>query len=171
MRQIINFKKYFEPLQVRASTDTENLGVIPMRRCWEIADQLGLDVVGIQSQSNPPVIKITDYGKFKYAQQLQAKEAKAKAKASQVKLHEIKIKPGIDTRDLEIKVGKIKEFLLAGDKVKFIMSFRGRENAHPEIGHRIVVQVLEDLKTLCVVEQRPTSEGRSILTILAPLRK
>lgn len=113
-----------------------------------------------------PIVKIMDYSKFRFEQLKKAKDAKKKQKVVHIK--EVKIRPGVGEHDYEHKIKHAKEFLEKGDKVKFTMVFRGREIVHTEIGMKILVNILEDLKEISVVEKRPSHEGRNMTMILSP---
>ena len=170
MRSLIGFNRRGLPTNVRVSLDDgSQLGVMPIREAFRISDERGLDLVCINSNAEPPICKITDYGKFKYQQKQKEKENKRKQVVVETK--EIKLRPKIDKHDLDIKVRQMTEFLSSGNRVKISLSFRGRENAHPEIGFDVINYVLEQLKTFSVVEFKPTMEGKTITTILNPVKK
>jgi len=132
----------------------------------ERARQSGLDLVEISPNSAPPVCKILDYGKFKYEAQKRANQARKKQKTFDVK--EIKMRPGIDQHDYEVKMRAIGKFLDSGDKVKVTMRFRGREMAHQEIGMAVLMRVRDDLEEIAKVEQLPKLEGRQMTMVVAP---
>ena len=133
-----------------------------------MADQQGLDLVEITPNATPPVCKIMDYGKFKYDESIKAKKARKAQKVAQVK--EIKFHPGTDTGDLEHKLRQIRQFLADGAKVKLTLQFRGRENAHKELGEDMIARVLEMLKDECFVEQAPKTLGRIHGCLIGPPR-
>jgi translation initiation factor IF-3 len=143
-----------------------NRGVVPTHEALAIAREAGLDLVEISPNTNPPVTKILDYGKFKYQAQKKAAEARKKQKTVEVK--EIKLRPGIDTHDYEVKMRSMKRFFEEGDKVKVTLRFRGREMAHQDLGYKLLQRVREDVAPLAKVEAEPMSEGRQIVMILAP---
>lgn len=143
-----------------------NRGVVPTHEALALARGVGLDLVEIAPNSSPPVAKILDYGKFKYQAQKKAAEARKKQKTVEVK--EIKLRPGIDTHDYEVKMRSMKRFFEEGDKVKVTLRFRGREMAHQDLGYKLLQRVREDVADLAKVEAEPTSEGRQIVMILAP---
>ncbi len=126
----------------------------------------GLDLVEISPNADPPVVKILDYGKFKYEAQKRANEARKKQKVIEVK--EIKMRPGIDTHDYDVKMRQVKSFLGEGDKVKITLRFRGREMAHQELGMKILDRVREDTEELAKVEAYPKLEGRQMIMVIAP---
>ena len=134
------------------------IGVMPTGQAQRLADQQGLDLVEITPNATPPVCKIMDYGKFKYDESIKAKKARKAQKVTQVK--EIKFHPGTDTGDLEHKLRQIRQFLGSGAKVRLTLQFRGRENAHKELGEDMIARVLEMLKDECTVEQAPKTLGR-----------
>ena len=142
------------------------LGVLSVQDALERARQSGLDLVEISPNSAPPVCKILDYGKFKYEAQKRANQARKKQKTFDVK--EIKMRPGIDQHDYEVKMRAIGKFLDSGDKVKVTMRFRGREMAHQEIGMAVLMRVRDDLEEVAKVEQLPKLEGRQMTMVVAP---
>ena len=142
------------------------LGVLSVQDALERARQSGLDLVEISPNSAPPVCKILDYGKFKYEAQKRANQARKKQKTFDVK--EIKMRPGIDQHDYEVKMRAIGKFLDSGDKVKVTMRFRGREMAHQEIGMGVLMRVRDDLEEAAKVEQLPKLEGRQMTMVVAP---
>lgn len=146
--------------------DGEQLGVISISDALRRAQEADLDLVEVAASANPPVCKIIDYGKFRYDQTKREKESK---KAQHViKVKEVKLKPNIDTHDLETKMRKAKDFLTKGNKVKITCTFRGREMAHTEIGFKLVKEVLEELEEVATVESPPKMLGRMIQAVLAP---
>jgi len=131
-----------------------------------IARQKGLDLVEIAATATPPVCRIMDFGRYQYQEQKRARQAKKHQKVIEVK--EIKFRPKVDEHDYQFKKKHIERFLGEGDKVKATIFFRGRENAHPEIGRRILERLLGDLGEIAVTEQEPQKEGNQLHTILAP---
>jgi len=129
------------------------------------AIEAGLDLVEISPLAVPPVCRIMDYGKFKYAESKKQHEAKLKQK--QVQIKEIKFRPGTDEGDYNIKLRNLIKFLNEGDKTKITLRFRGREMAHQEIGMRLIQRVRDDLEEYGVVEQFPKMEGRQMVMVLA----
>ncbi len=146
--------------------DGTNRGVTATNEAIALAREAGLDLVEISPNATPPVCKILDYGKFKYQAQKKAAEARKKQKTVEVK--EIKLRPGIDKHDYEVKMRSMKRFFEEGDKVKVTLRFRGREMAHQELGYKLLQRVREDTGTFAKVEAEPMSEGRQIVMILAP---
>lgn len=144
----------------------EQVGVVSRDDALERAADVGLDLVIVALNAEPPVCKIMDYGKFKYDEQKKKNEAKKRQKAIDVK--EIKLRPGIDTHDYEIKMRSMRKFLDEGDKVKVTLRFRGREMAHQDLGAKVLDRVREDLDGLVKVEQLPKVEGRQMVMVLAP---
>jgi len=142
------------------------LGILPLKESIEKAEGLGLDLVEVSPNAKPPVCKIIEYGKFKYAAQKKAAEARKKQKTVDVK--EIKFRPNIDTNDYEIKMRSVRKFISAGDKVKITMRFRGREMTHQDIGVKVLRRIREDLDTTVKIEQFPKLEGRQMVQIFAP---
>ncbi len=133
----------------------------------ERAANVGLDLVEISPNAKPPVCKILDYSKFRYEQKKKASEARKKQKTIDVK--EVKIRPGIEKHDYEVKMRNSRRFLEGGDKVKVTMRFRGREMAHQDIGLGLLQKMREELKEISETELQPKLEGRQMIMILAPL--
>lgn len=131
-----------------------------------MAEDAGLDLVEIAPMAAPPVCKLMDFGKFKYQEQKKAHEARLKQKQVQVK--EVKLRPGTDENDYQIKLRNLKRFLEEGDKCKVTLRFRGREMAHQEFGLRQLERVKADLEELGQVEQMPKMEGRQMIMVIAP---
>jgi translation initiation factor IF-3 len=143
-----------------------NQGAIKTRDALAQAQELGLDLVIIAANSEPPVAKMLDLGRFKYAAQKKAAEARKKQKVIEVK--EIQLRPNIDTHDYETKMKAVHRFLDDGDRVKVTMRFRGREMAHQELGMSLLVKVQTELEAKAKVESSPRSEGRQMVMVLAP---
>ncbi|HEX9447337.1 MAG TPA: translation initiation factor IF-3 [Dongiaceae bacterium] len=141
-------------------------GVISTREAITMAAEAGLDLVEISPTASPPVCKILDYGKFKYENQKRKNEAKKKQKVIEVK--EIKMRPGIDDHDYEVKMRAIHRFLEEGDKVKVTMRFRGREMVHQELGVKVLDRVKVELDAIAKVESHPKLEGRQMIMVVAP---
>ena len=140
-----------------------------VRQALYLAEEAGVDLVEIAPLAQPPVCRIMDYGKFKYQEQKRQHEQKLKQKQIQVK--EVKLRPGTDENDYQIKLRNMQRFLQDGDKVKVTLRFRGREMAHQEIGMRQIERIKTDLLEYASVEQMPKMEGRQMVMILTPLRK
>lgn len=148
------------------NVDGEMVGVISKEEGIEIAFEAGLDLVEVSPNADPPVCKVLDYGKYKYEAQKKANEARKKQKVIDVK--EIKMRPGIDEHDYQVKMRSVRRFLDEGDKVKMTIRFRGREMAHQELGMKVLDRVREDVDELAKVEQFPKSEGRLMTMVIAP---
>ena len=131
----------------------------------ELADEVGLDLVEVAPEAEPPVCKLLDFGKYKYEAQKKASEARKKQKTIDIK--EVKFRPGIDAADYEVKLRNIRRFLDVGDKVKVTMRFRGREMVHQNIGMNVLARVRDDLGELAKVEQMPKMEGRQMTMVMA----
>lgn len=144
----------------------ENLGVLYTREAREIAAEVGLDLVEISPNSDPPVCKILDLGKFKYESQKKAAAARKNQKTQDIK--EIKMRPGIDDHDYNTKLKAIQRFIEDGDKVKITLRFRGREMAHNQLGMRVMERVAADTQEYAKVEQSARMEGRQMLMVIAP---
>ncbi|KAI5916250.1 MAG: translation initiation factor IF-3 [Proteobacteria bacterium] len=144
----------------------EQLGIVSVHTALNMAEEAGLDLVEIAPMAKPPVCKLMDFGKFKYQEQKKAHEARLKQKQVQVK--EVKLRPGTDENDYQIKLRNLKRFLEEGDKCKVTLRFRGREMAHQEFGLRQLERVKADLEELGQVEQMPKMEGRQMIMVIAP---
>lgn len=144
----------------------ENRGVVATREALAEAQEAGLDLVLIAANSNPPVAKMLDLGRYKYAAQKKAAEARKKQKVIEVK--EVQMRPNIDTHDYETKMKAVHRFLDEGDRVKVTMRFRGREMAHQDIGMQLLLKVKEETDTIAKVESQPRAEGRQMVMVLAP---
>lgn len=144
----------------------ENVGVVSRLDAQERANAVGLDLVEISPDADPPVCKIMDYGKFKFEQQKKAAEARKKQKTVEIK--EIKMRPAIDDHDYEVKMRAIKRFFEDGDKVKVTLRFRGREMAHQQLGMAVMQRVKGELDEIAKVESEPRLEGRQMVMVLAP---
>ncbi len=144
----------------------ENHGVVDIDTALKMAAEATLDLVEISPNTDPPVCKILDYGKYKFEAQKKASQARKKQKVIEVK--EIKMRPGIDVHDLDVKMRAVEKFLAEGNKVKITMRFRGREMAHQELGMRVLNEVSSRVVELAKIEQTPKMEGRQIMMIIAP---
>jgi len=142
------------------------VGVIGLREAIDMAVEVGLDLVEVSPNAEPPVCKILDYGKYKYEAQKKANEARKKQKIIEVK--EIKMRPGIDDHDYEVKMKAVRRFLDDGDKVKMTIRFRGREMAHQDLGLKVLERVREEVNEIAKVEQHPRPEGRLMTMVIAP---
>ncbi len=144
----------------------EMQGVVTIRDALHAAEAAGLDLVEVSPNATPPVVKILDYGKFKYENQKKKNEARKRQKTIDVK--EIKLRPTIDDHDYEVKMRNASRFLDEGDKVKLTMRFRGRELAHQDLGMDVLNRVRDQFGDRVKVEQLPRMEGRQMIMILAP---
>ncbi len=147
----------------------QKLGVMKTKEALDIAYEKGLDLVEVAPNSNPPVCRIMDYGKYKYQQQKKLHEAKKKQKVIEVKT--IKLRPRTDDHDIQVKVKHIRKFLEKGNKVKVIVMFRGREQAHLELGEQQLKRIYESVSDVGTIEQKPKKEGRDMIMVLAPLKR
>ncbi len=147
----------------------EQLGVVSLREALEKAEELEVDLVEIAPNAQPPVCRLMDYGKFKY--QKSKKEHAAKLKQKQIQVKEVKLRPGTDENDYQIKLRNLIRFLEDGDKAKVTLRFRGREMAHQNIGLAQLKRIEADLGELAIVEQFPKLEGRQMVMMLAPKKK
>ena len=146
--------------------DGEMQGVLTVREAMQRAYAVGLDLVEISPNADPPVCKILDFGKFKYEQQKKKNEAKKKQKVIEIK--EIKVRPNIDENDYQVKMRAMKTFIEEGDKVKVTLRFRGREMAHQDIGVRVLERIRAEMDTTSKVEQMPRMENRQMVMVLSP---
>ena len=142
------------------------VGVVSRNEALERAAESNLDLVEIAANADPPVCKILDYGKFKYEEQKKKNEARKKQKVIEVK--EVKLRPGIDDHDYDVKMRAMKGFIGEGDKVKVTMRFRGRELAHQDLGMNVLMRVKTDLDELAKVEQFPKMEGKQMTMVMSP---
>ncbi|HCZ17069.1 MAG TPA: translation initiation factor IF-3 [Accumulibacter sp.] len=149
--------------------DGEALGVMSAREALSLAEEAGLDLVEIAPMARPPVCRIVDFGKFKYQEQKRQHEQRQKQKQVQVK--EVKLRPGTDENDYQIKLRNMTRFLEEEDKVKVTLRFRGREMAHQDIGMRQIERIRADLQEVALVEQMPKMEGRQMIMVLTPSKK
>jgi translation initiation factor IF-3 len=148
--------------------DGEQIGIVSIDEARERARERAMDLVEVAAEARPPVVKMMDYGKYKYEAARAAREARKKQHTIQVK--EVKFRPGIEEHDYEFKVRHARRFLDEGNKVKLTMQFRGRQVTHPEIGLEVLARVTEDLTDLGKVESQPNMEGRVMSMVLAPLK-
>ena len=144
----------------------KQLGRIAVPEAVELASAKGLDLVEVAPAATPPVCRFMDYGKFKYEEQKRRHDARKKQKTIDVK--EIKMRPGIDVHDYDVKMRSVRRFLDEGDKVKVTVRFRGREMAHQDLGLKVLERVRDELNDLVKVEQMPRSEGRMMTMVVAP---
>ena len=144
----------------------QNQGVVPFVEAMNIAEDAGLDLVEISPNASPPVCKLLDYGRFRFLEQKKQNEARKKQKTVEVK--EIKLRPGIDKHDYDVKMKAVQRFFEEGDKVKVTLRFRGREMAHQDIGFRLLERVKAETGPLAKVEAEPSMEGRQMVMVLAP---
>ncbi len=148
------------------NADGEQLGIVSAAEALAKAEEAGLDLVKIAPKAVPPVCKIMDYGKFKFEEEKREKEARKKQKVVDVK--EVRMTPGIDTHDFNVKVNSAIKFLKSGDKAKVSVRFKGRELAHTAIGNTLLERFAEDCKEFAIVEKQPKLEGRQMIMFLAP---
>jgi translation initiation factor IF-3 len=146
--------------------DGENLGVLYTREAIAQAAEVGLDLVEVSPNADPPVCKFLDIGKFKYEAQKKANLARKSQKTQEIK--EIKMRPNIDDHDYMVKMKKVAEFIDEGDKVKITLRFRGRELAHQQLGMNLLQRVQADTAETAKVEAYPRMEGRQMLMVLSP---
>ena len=141
-------------------------GVMSKYDALRLAESEGLDLVEVAPLAKPPVVKIMDFGKFKYQEQKKAAEARKHQHIIEIK--EIKLRPMIDDHDYEVKMRSMHRFFEEGDKVKITLRFRGRELAHQELGYQLLNRVKDDVTKIAKVEQEPRFEGRQVVMVLAP---
>ena len=161
------FNEFIQSPKVRVIDENgENLGVMLTAEAIEQAAEVGLDLVEISPNADPPVAKFLDIGKFKYEAQKKANAHRKNQKTQEIK--EIKMRPNIDDHDYDVKMKKIHDFIGEGDKVKVTLRFRGRELAHGQLGMNLLQRVQADVVETAKVEQHPRMEGRQMLMVLAP---
>jgi translation initiation factor IF-3 len=148
------------------SANGEQLGIKQIRDAMDYGERMDLDLVEVAPNSDPPVVRLMDYGKYKY-QKEQARKA-ARKKQVNINVREIKLRPKIGDHDFNTKRGHVERFLRGGDKVKVTIMFRGREVQHPELGERLLRRLSDDLEDLGRVESQPNLDGRNMVMILAP---
>jgi len=144
----------------------ENLGVMYTKEAMEQANELGLNLVEVSPNADPPVAKYLDVGKYRYEAQKKANAARKTQKTQEIK--EIKMRPNIDVHDYDVKMRSVTKFLEEGDKVKMTLRFRGREMAHQELGMDLLNRVRDDTAEIAKIEAYPRLEGRQMLMVLAP---
>lgn len=144
----------------------QQVGIVSLDQALEFAEEAVLDLVEIAPNAEPPVCRVMDYGKFRYA--ASKKQHHAKRRQKQIVVKEVKFRPGTDVGDYDVKLGRLKKFLEAGNKTKVTLRFRGREMNHPELGRSMLSRVEQDLADIAVVEQEPVMEGRQMVMLLAP---
>ena len=144
----------------------QNRGVVNIDEAQQLADEAALDLVEIVPNASPPVCKIIDFGKFRFLEQKKSAEQRKRQKIVEIK--EIKLRPGIDDHDYEVKMRSVRRFFEEGDKVKVTLRFRGREMAHQDIGFRLLQRVKTETAPIAKVEAEPLMEGRQMTMVLAP---
>ncbi|ADU97142.1 translation initiation factor IF-3 [Thermovibrio ammonificans HB-1] len=142
---------------------------MPTYKALELARDKGLDLVEVSPNANPPVCRIMDFGKYKYQMQKKMHEAKKKQKTVEVKT--VKVRPKTDEHDMQVRIKQVRRFIEKGDKVKAVVMFRGREQAHLEIGEAQLMKIYEAVKDIAEMERKPKKEGRDMIMILAPKKK
>jgi translation initiation factor IF-3 len=155
--------------EVRLIREDGEQGIMPTQEALELAREQGLDLVEVAPQANPPVVKILDYGKYKFENEKKVRDSKKKQKL--LKLKEIRMQPKIDDHDLDFKSKHVREFLAEGNKVKVTVRFRGRELAHTELGLVVLKDVLAQIEGEYVMDKPPTMEGRFMSMVLSPKAK
>ncbi len=162
-----NINRKIRAREVRViDPDGEQIGVVPIEAALKTAADLGLDLVEVSPNANPPVCKIMDYGRYKYEQTKKKQEAKKKQTTFQVK--EIKVRPKTGDHDLQVKMGHIRKFLGKKDKVKVTVLFRGREITLSDRGRELLQRIATEFEDIAVVEQYPKFEGRTMMMVLSP---
>ncbi len=145
------------------------MGVVSTHEARRMCEEAGLDLVEVSPDAKPPVCRIMDFGKYKF--QMSKRKAAARKKQKQVQIKEIKIRPGTEEADYQVKLRNIMKFLEQGDKAKVTVRFRGREMAHPELGMQLLQRMLAEIGEGASVEQHPKFEGRQIVMVLGPKKK
>jgi len=161
------YNEFINVPKVRVIDDEgENLGVMYTQEAIERAYELGLDLVEVSPNADPPVCKFLDIGKYKYEAQKKANLARKTQRTQEIK--EIKMRPNIDDHDYDTKMKKVHDFIGEGDKVKITLRFRGRELSHQQLGMQLLQRVAENVGEIAKVEAYPRMEGRQMLMVLAP---
>jgi translation initiation factor IF-3 len=148
--------------------DGEQIGIVSIDEARERAEARGMDLVEVAADARPPVVKMMDYGKYRYEEARATREARKKQHT--IKVKEVKFRPGIEEHDYKFKVGHARRFLDEGNKVKLTMMFRGRQVTHPEIGLEVLSRVTQDLVDIGQIESHPNMEGRIMSMVVAPLK-
>ena len=164
----VNRQIRISPVRV-IGAEGEQLGILPVEEALAAAESQGLDLVEVAPTARPPVVRIMDYGKFKYEAARKAREARKKQ--HQIQIKEVKFRPGIEAHDFEFKVRHARRFLEEGNKVKATMMFRGRQMAHPELGREVLTRVAQVLDDVGKVESEPMMEARTMTMVLGPRTK
>ena len=146
--------------------DGEQIGIVPIEEAKRVALERGLDLVEVAAMARPPVVKVMDYGKYRFEQAKAARAAKKKQHTIQLK--EVKYRPGVNDHDFDFKTRHARKFLKEGNKVKVTMMFRGRQVTHPELGREVLIRVSNELADVGKVEMHPKLEGRNMTMVLAP---
>jgi len=146
--------------------DGKQVGVLPVKEAIRLSEERGLDLVEVAPNSQPPVCRIMNYGKYKYQQSKRSQEARKHQTVIHIK--EVKVRPRTEEHDFQFKLRHVKRFLDEGNTVKISILFRGREIAHPEFGKELLNRFIEGVKDVMVIEQSPRLEGRNMVMILAP---
>ena len=147
--------------------DGDNIGVVPIGEALDRAKEVGLDLIEVAPNANPPVCKIIDYGKYKY--EIQKKASQAKKKQKVIILKELKMRPSTDKHDYDFKMKNAEKFIAKGDKVKFTIRFKGREIENMDAAHNLANRIIEDTKKIAKVEQQAKMEGRQMTLIIQPI--
>ncbi|MEQ9568857.1 MAG: translation initiation factor IF-3 [Longimicrobiales bacterium] len=163
----VNEQIRISPIRLIGETG-EQVGIVSLDQARERAEATGLDLVEVAPDARPPVVKLMDYGKYKYEEARAAREARRKQHTVQVK--EVKFRPGIEDHDYEFKLRHARRFLDEGNKVKLTMMFRGRQVTHAELGREVLIRVTRDLQDVGKAESMPSFEGRTMSMVLAPLK-
>lgn len=140
---------------------------MPIEEGWKLAESKGMDLVEISPNVEPPVCKLLDFGKYKFEVRKKSQDSRKKQRV--IKVKEIKLRPGIDEHDYQVKIRSVLKFLEHGDKVKFSMRFRGREITHLDIAMKLMERVKEDCKSHCKIELDARMDGKQVVMVLAPL--
>jgi translation initiation factor IF-3 len=161
----VNHQIRISPVRL-IGADGEQVGVVPIEDAQRLAREAGLDLVEVDPMARPPVVKVMDYGKFRFEQAKAARAARKKQHTIQVK--EVKYRPGISEHDFEFKTRHARDFLAEGNKVKLTMMFRGRQITHPELGREVLNRVFDAVRDVAKIEADPRLEGRNMTMVLAP---
>ena len=147
------------------------MGVIPTRDALRLAQDQGMDLVEISPNADPPVCRIMDFGKFRYEESLKKRQARQQAMAHNKPIKEVKFHANVEEHDYQTKLAHLREFILEGNKCKVSLTFKAGQLRRFEIGNKVVQKMLDDVKDICVIESRPSSQGRMISVIIAPTKE
>ena len=163
---LINERIPFQSIRV-IGPDGDQLGIMPKAKAIQVAQTYSLDLVCVTKEANPPVCKILNYGKYRFEKQKKEKEMKKTQKAKEISIKEVQLTPVIGQHDLETKAKLANKYLVAGDKIKVVLRFRGRQLTHTEVGQEVMDRFIEACAENSVVEKKPVLDGKLLTAVLA----